>query len=366
MTGEKKNIAELTDEEIDALPPEELLALQHGEAREGGEEEEEDGGEGAGGDGAGDETKEEEEEETGDGGEPLTPEQLQALADEADEEDEDEDDPDPTSDMVPRSRLNKALERGKDLSLVVKALIKTGDKAPAAAPVEAKPEPVVEAEPEFLKYDFKAKSREVIKLIAEGEEEKAAALQDEIEDTRTQVTEYRIAKAQEKAKAEAVTETNQTLAKDKATADLGVAATALFEKFPFLNNQVKGANEAAILAVNAKAKQLVAKGRTPAAALTEAGEKIGGQFAKLLGIKPAAAVVDDKTKGKQPAKDTRTPDALKRNLSLQQPPQQKSGVGTRDKMSSISIADMTDKQLDELEKNDPAAFAELRGDHRIG
>lgn len=366
MAGEKKNIADMSDEDIEGLSADELLELQTGAASEEDEEEEEgdesddsDADEGDGEDeeeADGDEDEESEDDEDADP--QLTKEQLEALAAEEDEDG----DPDDTSDMVPRSRLNAEIEKGKDKSLVIRALLRSGAGTPAPA---AAKDPDPEPEPEFLKYDFKAKGREVIKLIAEGDEDRASALQDEIEDTRAKVNQYNLDKARAEATAQATGEFQAQRARDA----LDATVADVYERYPMLNNQSKHRNEAAILAVNGKTKELMAKGKPAHLALAEAADKM----MKILGLAtdktPAkqgkndkvAKVDGDKKVDKTPAKDGRTKEALKRNLAIRQPAQQKNGVGTRDRLRTIDIRNMTDAQIDALEKNDPAAYAELIG-----
>lgn len=375
--ADKKNIADMTDAEIDALPPDELLALQTGGTPDGDDEgdgdgEGDEGGEGDGeggdaGDGEGDADgdgdgdaggdSDDEPELDADGNPILTAEQLRAFA-EADVDDDDDD----GGEMVPRARLNQSIERTKDYQLMLRFLL-DGKAAMPAAPVE-KSEPVVVAEPEFLKYDFKAKSREMIRLITEGKDDEAATLSDEIENTREQVQQYKLQKTRE----DALQEANQTISQTEQARLNKEAMKSIYDVYPFLNNTGKDANEAAILAVNAKARQLVQSGKAPHDALLIAAKKIGGEFAKLLKPTGDAGSKDGKPgkKTATPAKDTRTAESIKRNLNVRQPATQRSGVGNRETDGKLDIRTMTDAQLDALEKNDPAAFAELRGDNRIG
>lgn len=367
MADEKKGIADLTDEEIVGMSDEELQAALDADAAAANAETGEDG-DGAGdpaaasdagddsdadggaddGDGDGDDAADGGEEDEN-GGEPLTKEQLEALARERDNDDGDDQ---PT---VPRARLNEVLEANRDLRLILRTALEKGQ-------ITGEPEPAPEPEPERPVYDFKAANREYHKLLTEGDEDAALAKLDEIEDKRAELHAFDVAAARREAETNAYSRTTA----DRAAQQLDAVAAEMIERYPFLNNKGEQANEAAILAVNAKAKQLAAKGKTPAEALHEAATKIGGQFEKLLG-KPAKQGENEgkgkDTKPVEPGKDPRSQEALRRNLGVRQPPIAKSGVGTREQLRTLDLANMTDEQIDKLS---PEELAEARGDARIG
>lgn len=358
-----KNIADLSDEDIDALDPAELLALQHGgepvDNSEGEEGEESDEGDDAGDAGAGDEGAEggeggdagagddaaegEDDGQSDDDQQPaLTREQLEALAS---EKDDDEDGA--AGDMVPRSRLNEVLENQRNLRLILQTALATGaikTPEPAAAQQD-------EPQPAFLTYDFKAKAREQVSALANGDEDKALALADEIEEMRAakHAHELEAARTAGRREAQEVVEVRDT------KAAIAAAEADIYEKYPFLNGKGKTPHEAAILAVNAKAKQLVAKGKSVPEALVEAAEKVGGEFAKLLMPKEKTPPATEKKTGK----DTRTGPALQRNLNVRQPPQQKSGVGNREQTATIDLRTASDEQIARFEKNHPDAYRAL-------
>lgn len=327
-----RNINDLTDEELDNLSADEIDGLEgadlsgddaEGEEDEAGgtEGEEEDADAAAG---------EEEEEEAGDD-ESAEAEaaRLAALAAEGD-----------GNDMVPRSRLNEVLaERDDYKGMLQVALNNRGVAMPAATTetaeeVDPDPMPVV---------DIKAMNREYHQLVVDGEDEKAAALLDKIEDARTSLNEWNLRKVSREAEAAAASR----ITKHQTSQALAAVTETLHKAYPFLNNESKTADPDAILAVNAKAKALIAQGKSPAVALSEAGDSIGKKFAKLLGIK-APAKVEAKSDAVKQAGEQRSKDAIKRNLSVRQPDTIKSGVGIRDKAAKLDISKMTDEQLDKL------------------
>lgn len=352
-----KSINDLSDEQIDALSPAELLEYQTGGAGlgdEGGgeeEEEEEEGeGEGSGDDNADDDAEAERA-------------RLAALADAEQEEEEEQDDDDVTtnadgSKTVPHARFNAKNEEAKAWKAIAEAALANG-KQPAAE-VEQEVQPA----PERPVYDFKAKQREYIALITAGDADAAVTLSEEMEDMREKIREFDLDQVRTEARTEAV----QTITVRQQKADVASTEVALYEKFPFLNNKSKSADVVAIQAVNAHARELIRTGLSPAEALHKAGTSIGKRFAQVNGIK----VPSDKTPAPKldaagnPIPEPRTPAAVRRGLEVRQPATQKSGVGNREQVSTLSINDMTDAQLDALEKNDPAAFARLRGDDRVG
>lgn len=361
-----KGISELSDDEMAGMTDEQLEEAMAADAAAADADGEEDGageGDGAGktadgeadgeADGAGDgdggsEAEGEEAEGAGanDGEEgedgALTKEQLEALAR----------DDDGRSDMVPRARLNEVLQSERDLREILRT-VAAGQQAAAPA------KPVEEEAPKRPEFDFKAANREYHKLLTDGEEEKALAKLDEIEDARTALHQFDIAEAERKAEER----TYSRVSADQTSREVNTVAAEMVKRYPFLDNKSEKANEAAILAVNAKAKQLVAAGKSPAEALHEAAIKIGGQFAKVLEI---PGKNDKKPDGKKPVKageDPRSKDALQRNIGIRQPPGQKSGVGTREQLRTLDISNMTDEQIEKLS---PEELAEARGDTRIG
>lgn len=348
-----KAIHEMTDAELDALTPEELAAAEaaiDAEPKEGDEEEEE---EEAGSDGDGDE--DEGDDDKG-GDEPLSREQLEALANAEDGEDEGTE-----GEAVPYGRFKEKNEEARDLRGILKAVLPhIGGAAPAAAaaapPVDENPRPV---------FDFKAANREYTRLMSEGDVDAANAKLDEIEDAREKAHQWDLDKARAEAEERAVNRVKTAEAQNA----MGVVTTQLYKDFPFLDNKSQYADAGAIVAVNAEAKRLIATGMQPAAALQKAGDTLGKRFAKLIAIeKPAKGKTDAKSGDGKPAKtpdgkDPRSQEALRRNLGIRQPPGAKAGVGNREEPAKVrSIADMSDEEIDKLSKEE---LAELRGDNRV-
>lgn len=233
-------------------------------------------------------------------------------------------------DMVPRARLNEVLADRDDLRLMLKtalALGTQGQPAPAAQQEEAQPE--VQA------YDFKAAQREYTRLISEGDEEAASKKLDEIEDAREAQRAQDIAAAEARA-LQRVEQVNEQ-------ARVQAVAEALHKQFPFLDHTKDSADDVAILSVQAKTRELINAGKTPAQALAEAGETVGKKFARLYAPAPTPT-----SKAKE-AGDARTKEAVTRGLGVRQPSTQKGGIGTRE-ATAPDIRTMTDEQLDKMSK----------------
>lgn len=353
-----KRIEDLSDDELDKLSAEELQELESGidtveddnVSDDGGDEDETLGDDNAAGG-----EEEEEEEEAGDG-EPPTREQLEALAN-AEEGEEEEG---AEGEDVPYARFREKNEEARDLRGILKAVLPhiggatTAPAATAAPEREESPRPV---------FDFKAANREYTRLLSEGDTEAANTKLDEIEEAREKAHQWDIEKARADAEERAVTRVKTAEVQSK----MGEVTTQLYKDFPFLDNKSAKADAAAIVAVNAEAKRLIAGGMDAPAALQKAGETLGKRFAKLIAVEAPAK--DKKTdKDGKPAKapdgkDPRSEAARKRNLDVRQPPSQKAGVGNRDEPAKVKdISKMSDAELDKLS---PEELAELRGDNRV-
>lgn len=357
-----KRIQDLTDDELDALSPEEMAELEAGidtvdENNVGGDGDEDEDLGGAGD--KGDDDEEEEEEEAAGDGELPTREQLEALA--KDDDSEEEEVPE-GGEAIPYARFKAKSDEAKDLRGILKAVIphlsgststSTSAAAPAAPVVDENPRPV---------YDIKAANREYTRLLSEGDVEAAAAKLDEIEDAREKMHAWDVERARLEAEERAVTRVKTA----EAQSAVQTTAAALYATYPFLDNKNAAADATAIIAVNAEAKRLMSTGMAAAAALQKAGETLGKRFAKLIAVeKPAGSKpAKDGKDGKPPAgTDPRSKEALKRNLGIRQPPSAAAGVSNRDEPNKIrSIADMSDEEIDKLSKEE---LAELRGDKRV-
>lgn len=322
----QKPVHEMTDEEIDALTQDQLEALSAGEGvvdrpdanREGDAPADDAGAEGGEGEGAGEGA----EGGAAAGGESLSAEELEAVANE-------------DRGMIPLARFNEVIETARQQQELISQLLQNR-QAPAAT--QAEPEPAAEV------FDFKAKGRELIKLISEGDEDGAAALQEEIEAKREEQRALDMQAAEERA--------TQRFAAQQAQNEITSATRSIYERMPFLNSENKAADAAAIAAVNARAKQLIAGGTAPAAALKQASDALGPVFAQILGVKldeASAGAVNNAAAGtgaKKPGADTRTAAAIQRNLNIRQPDTLKTGVGNREAGATISVKDLSDEQLE--------------------
>lgn len=343
-----KKMEDLSEEEIADMNDDELATL----ANDPGEEEGVVEGATADAEAAAAKTTTEEEVVADDGDGVVTKDALQKLLDDGDE-----------NGMVPLSRLNEVLGREGRANEIIQLLIDAGRVS--GVPAEQQ-EQVAEQVPEFMQYDFKAAQREYIKLISEGDEEGAVAKSEEIEDTRALVSDYKLQQIRDEAVYEAEQRFEGRAVKDS----LAKAEVDIYTEFSFLNNQSVDASEAAILAVNAKTKQLIAAGNiTPADALRKAAKDIGGQFAKVLKPSAGAAPTPKLDVNGNPITttvDPRTKEAIQRGLDAKQPSTIKGGVGNAERTATIDISKMTDAQIDQLEKNDPEALAEAMGNNRVG
>lgn len=321
-----KPIHEMTDDELEAMSPEDteaaMAALADGEsaaaATAEGATDTDTGGEG-------EDTSASAPAANGEGtDEQLTAEQLEALANEG-------------VGQVPIARLNEVLAR------LERAEARLNEQQAAQPAPQAEPEPEL-AEPE--PYDFKAASRKMMKAIAEGDEEVAAEIADEIEDKREEQRQYDIALAEQRAA--------DRIRGEQTKQSLTVVLKDVYARMPFLDNANSKADKSAITAINAEARRLIGEGVDPAEAIKAAANDLGPLFAQRLGIKLDSDAVKPEEKSVRkpaPGTDPRTRDSIARNVGIRQPDTLKTGVGNREAGSTLSIKDLTDEQLDALEKS---------------
>lgn len=322
-----KPIHEMTDAEIEALSEDDLVALSSGDGvdpsqrpdpnAEGGNVVDPDADPAA--------NAAADNDEGGEGDQPaLTPEQLEAIAN--------------GEQAIPKARFDEVLVALREQQEITRQLL--AERAQSQQPQQTQQDEEPEPEP----FDFKAKRREVLRLMSEGDEEGAAALEEQIEDAREAQRQRDIALAEERAA--------QRLRSERVQESLETVMADVYERMPFLNSADKTANASAITAVNAEAKRLIAEGKAPAEAIRLAADDLGALFAARLGVKLDAASSESgnatttTTKKVEAGKDPRTQDAIRRNLGIRQPETTKTGVGNRDAVSSISVKDLTDEQLE--------------------
>lgn len=313
-----KEIQDMTDEEIGALSPEELAELTAGidlSSIDGNGEGEGDGGE----DGADAGASGEEDE--------LTEEALAELL-AGQEQGED------TQKAVAYARFKEKVDEANDLRLMLHAALSGREQGQQQAP----PLPQPPQPPEDPGIDVRSMRLKLFKLQSTGTEEEIEEAANALADAEQKVLDYRASLAEFNAKQAATRE----LETDRI---LSVTRQAEAE-YPFLDPKSDTFDEAASLAVNAKARQLIAEKRMRGSdALREAVDTIGKRFAKILGVpqgKPASATTVTTT-GKKKV-DPRVIDALKR-AGLIKHPSAGSGHGMRTAGVEMDISKLPDKDL---------------------
>lgn len=297
----QKDINEMTDEEIGALTPEELAELTAG-IDLGGE-----GGEGEGGEGD-------------EGEEGLTEEALAELL--SGQEDE-------PQTAVAYARFKEKVDEANDLRLMLRAALQGRQQEEQVPAAPAPPQP-----PEEPKVNLRELRMKLIRLQTTGTEEEIEEASNALADAEEQVLNYRTELATYRAEAIADRKLETRMIAD-------VAADAE-RSYPFLNPKDKSYDEAAALAVNAKARELmVSKGMRGSEALRQAVDTIGKRFATLLGSKSKDPGPTVQTKKRV---DPRVLEALRRAGVVRHPPAG-SGHGMRTTGVNLDIAKIPDKDL---------------------
>lgn len=201
-------------------------------------------------------------------------------------------------------------------------------------------------------YDFKAKEREYLKLVSEGEIDAAADLRVEIDDRRADENQAR-------ATAAAV----ETIGRTEADREFGKAVTETLKKHPWLDNKSPDADKEAIDDVVAFRDYYITKKQmSPADALRKAAERV----AKTREPDEAEAEEEDaEEKGKAKAKEAaaaRTKEALKKAAAAaeKQPAAIAKGKGNRtSEDAQLDVAEMDEDTFDKLPAEEKKR---LRGD----
>lgn len=259
-------------------------------------------------------------------------------SEEEDEEEEDEEDDPSEEDLhdlanggtVPLGRLNQVLEQNRQLTEAVLAMTTGGGTKPKK-----------DDEPAF---DLAAKIRERNKFLIDGDEDKAAALDLEIEAHRTAVA---TAAAEERATANVT----GALAKQAIESAVKTVRTT----FPVLDPKSKKFNEDTNDSVRGIANVLESKGWSSAEAIIEAARRVCDPTGELTGAgkrtakakKSAAKETQEKARK---GKDTRTQRERLRDLqrSKRNPPSTaRAGVANR-------------QSVDADENDDPSSITEGR------
>lgn len=258
------------------------------------------------------------------------------LPEEDDQEEEDEDDDNISTEilekiagdgspMVPHARFHEVNERVKDLE----RQLAERDSATQQATTEAS-------------HDIADMELKHYQLLLDGAEEEAVAL-------RLEINKRIMEDAKQAAK-------NEILAEKKAESDRAAAeklnsAIAHLEKtYPSLDVNSPSADSFAIDAVNTQMQKLMAEGKSPADALSNAVAMV----AERLNIAPASQ--------QQAQRNSNQQKTIVRNAkaSAMQPPRMNGGAGDRALQHGIKpIKDMSDKEFNNM---DPEYERKMRGE----
>lgn len=216
--------------------------------------------------------------------------------------------------MIPKSRLDEVIaQRNAERERVerLEAELRARDQSRSAA--------------SLTDEEIQQKNRLFITKLMEGDEEAAASLRLEIDQSLMR-----------KAAEEMTARTQYA----QAVSSLQEASESVVQEFPFLDTP-EGADALELIVIARDAA--IAKGKSPALALLEAARKIAPRFSPVENTDRGTTEVTPKT-------DSRTQQAIDRGLkdSLRQPaaPQ---GVGNRAApVANVRIEDMTEEQFESL------------------
>jgi hypothetical protein len=245
------------------------------------------------------------------------------------------------SGAIPKARFDEVNEKRKnaeaELERANAELAALHSKPATPAPVQntstAQPEPVA---PEF---DEDGKEQAYIEALLDGDTAKAASIRKEIN------ANLRI---------QAATEVETRNSTKQIANELQAASTQALEAYPYLDTPD---GEFALDLIVTARNQAIARGESPARALSNAVAMIAPRFAPANGSTPSPVL----PKGK-PAVDTRTQEAIARGAadSLTQPPNvQASGIGNRADAVRVDVANLDEEQFANLSAADKKR---LRGD----
>lgn len=192
--------------------------------------------------------------------------------------------------------------------------------------------------------DLKDLRKQQRAALMEGDEDKAAELDDKIDAEMER-------RATERAMS-AISESNSRTA-------LADAAAAVIGDFPFLDSKSKGANKEAIDEVVSFRNTYIKAGMSPADALLKAAAKVGKFYAPK---KKADADEDDEEPTVAKSKiDELKAARLKKNAAAAnaQPSRLDGGVGNRGTGGKLNVADMDEDTFSKLTEKDKAR---MRGD----
>jgi hypothetical protein len=293
--------------------------------------------------------EEDEAAETEDRGDDAEPElnelNLRKVATEDEAEEEEEQDEAGGPSMIPKGRLNKALNaRDRERE----GRIRAEERARMLEEQIRGQNSGKKQEDETPAVELNALRKQRMEAMMEGDIEKATVLEEQIE-----------AEIRRAAREDAVAAVTAATARQQ----FAEAVQDVIETFPFLDSKSKGANADAIEQVVALRDQYINKGASPATALRKAAEKVGPLYEprrkKSDEEDDERAEVEERTSKK--VLSVREQLALKRNADAarRQPASLKGGVGERATAAKINVADMDE---DEYAKLPERVRRQLRGD----
>lgn len=228
------------------------------------------------------------------------------------------------SPMVPHARFHEVNERVKDLERQL------------AERDSAAQQSVTEASPDIADMELKH-----YQLLLDGAEEEAVAL-------RLEINKRIMDDAKQAAKNEILAEKKAESAR-AAAEELNSVIASLEKTYPALDVNSKNADAFAIDAVNTQMQKLMAEGKSPADALSDAVSMV----AERLNIAPA---------GQQVQRNNNQQKTIVRNAKAaeMQPPRMNGGMGDRALQHGIKpISQMSDKEFNNM---DPELERKLRGE----
>jgi hypothetical protein len=211
-------------------------------------------------------------------------------------------------------------------------------------------------ETELPPFDFKAKKREYAKLLAEGEHDKAAELEEEIESAQTAVRKKEIADAV----AASQRETEGRMQLQQVERELKAAAREVFAAYPFLDPDSDEHDEESVDEVVALRNLHIKRGMSPGDALRKAADKIGSKV-----VEKAGDTDENSELSVQERKQKRLRESLKAkaDASMRTPPKASKGKERESALPDVKVLRKNSKEFDKYLKTAPKEeIARLRGD----
>ena len=270
-----------------------------------------------------------------------TPEPVEAEAEateevEAKAEPEPEPEPAPApekkSPMIPKARLDEALQKQKALQKQLEEL------------TQVQPQTVEEPE----QYDFAAKEIEYQELLLDGEAQKAAELRGEINNNLYKNVMYNVQQ-------NTTAYTQQAITENAERDNLQEVANELAEKYPALNENSDVHNPEALEEVIELRDAFIGKGYEPADAL----RKSVNYVVKVNNITETTAEGTSKKAPQDEVAKKRAEVQRKLEVAEAQPPELVGESGASKGEKSINISSLSDEEFAALPE---ATLARLRGD----